>query len=157
MAAGHAWIASTGMATPVGGCSAQTAASVRAGVSAYCESTLYNRHRHPMTLALLPEDILPPLADKVAAWKDASSRQLRMLRIAHLAIEEATSMISDDVKDPLTVFLATPERMPGHDTTVGGHFINHLADQSGFDFGAAPSRNRARARGSSSSKHRVAS
>ena len=66
MAGEHAWICGAGMVTPVGGQSAQTAASVRGGISVYEESAILNNRFEPMTMALVPEDILPPLNEKLA-------------------------------------------------------------------------------------------
>ena len=73
-----AWICGIGMVTAVGTTAAQTASSVRAGVSRYQESSVYNKRFEPMTMALLPEDAIPPLNEKLASEPGLTSRQRRM-------------------------------------------------------------------------------
>ena len=82
MAGEYAWICGIGMVTPVGGQTEQTAASVRAGISVYADSHVCNKRFEPITMALVPEDILPPLSEKMAGVTNMTSRQSRMLRLA---------------------------------------------------------------------------
>ena len=63
MAGEYAWICGTGMVTPLGAQTAQTAASVRAGISVYEDSAVCNKRFEPMSMALVPEDNLPPLSE----------------------------------------------------------------------------------------------
>ena len=51
------YLKACGVVTPVGLTLEETAASVRAGISAYEESSIYNKRFNPMTMALLPESI----------------------------------------------------------------------------------------------------
>ena len=106
MAAPGAWICGIGMVTPVGGSTAQTAASVRAGLSRYQESSVYNKRFEPMTLALVPDQDLPPLNEALAALPDLTARQARMLRLAEPALQEATEPLPAGQSVPL--FLAGP-------------------------------------------------
>lgn len=129
MAGQRAWICAIGMVTPVGGCTGQTAASVRAGISRYQESPVYNKRFEPMTMALVPDDDLPPLADSLAATQGLTARQARMLRLAQPAIGEALQALSPDPPPPL--FLALPETPPGRPPTVTEAFLEDLVVQSG--------------------------
>ena len=123
-----AWLCGIGMMTPVGDCAAQTAASVRAGISRYQESAVYNKRFEPMTLALLPEENLPPLNDDLATQPGLTSRQMRMLRLAAPALREALQNYAPET--PIPLFLAGPEALPGRPLPVGGVFVNHLEIQA---------------------------
>jgi len=134
MAGEHAWICGVGMVTPVGGQTAQTAASVRAGISTYEESAIYNKRFEPMTMALIPDDILPPLEDKLAGKSKLTSRQARMLQLAHLALTEVMESLPEGHQSPLPLVLVGPEPMPGRDQVIDGGFLRQLETQSGIDF-----------------------
>jgi len=134
MAGEHAWICGVGMVTPVGGQTAQTAASVRAGISTYEESAIYNKRFEPMTMALIPDDILPPLEDKLAGKSKLTSRQARMLQLAHLALTEVMESLPEGHQSPLPLVLVGPEPMPGRDQVIDGGFLRQLEAQSGIDF-----------------------
>lgn len=123
-----AWICGIGMLTPAGDSAAQTAASVRAGISRYEESSVYNKRFEPMTLALLPDDVLPPLSDELADITGLTSRQARMLRLAHPALLEALEALPDDRLVPL--FLAGPESMPDRPPAISETFLTQLISQT---------------------------
>ena len=127
------YLRACGIATSVGLTTEQTAAAVRAGISAYQESSIYNKRFNPMTMALLPEDVIPPLDDAVT--EDApglTSRQIRMVRLAHLALYDLGSKF--DKLEDLPLMLAGPETLP--DTPVACHpdMIKHIAKQTGINF-----------------------
>ena len=77
------------MMTPIGDCAAQTATSARAGICRFQQSSVHNKRFRPMTLALLPDDALPPLAGEAEAAAGLTARQRRMLRLAGPALREA--------------------------------------------------------------------
>lgn len=137
MATPGAWIAGIGMMTAVGDCAAQTAASVRAGISRYRESSVYNRNFDPMTLALLPEEALPPLAEILEKVPGLTSRKLRMLRLATPAFKEATQPVLSGTPPPL--FLAGAEPLADRPPPVDDAFLDHLHTQVGgaFDRGTS--------------------
>ena len=122
------WICGIGMITAVGGCTKQTASSARAGISMYQDSSVYNKRFEPMTLALLPDDILPALNDQLADTPQLTSRQMRMLRLAHLALLDVLDSMPDDQRVPL--FLAGPEAMPERPPVITGGFLELLAIQA---------------------------
>lgn len=134
MAGEYAWICGIGMVTPVGGQTAQTAASVRAGISVYADSAVYNKRFEPMTMALIPEDILPPLSEKLAKVSNMTSRQSRMLRLAHLALTEVLESLPEGHSMPLPLLMAGPEPLPGRDQVIKGNFLRYLEAQAEIKF-----------------------
>ena len=122
-----AWICGLGMVTSVGDCAAQTASSVRAGICRYEESAVYNRRFRPMTLALLPEDALSPLAEELQP-ASLTARQIRMLRLATTAMAEALAPLPEGRKVPL--FLAAPEPLPERPAVVDAGFLDQLLVQT---------------------------
>jgi len=121
-------ICGIGMITAIGGNALQTLASFRAGISRYAESPVYNKRFNPMTMALVPEDVLPPLNDEVAQQKGLTARQMRMLRLATPALQEATQPL--EKPEPVPLFLAVPESMKGRALAVQDNFIALLATQT---------------------------
>lgn len=125
-------IAALGMMTPVGDCAAQTASSVRAGICRYRESSIHNRRFQPMTLALLPEDALPPLAPELETLAGLTSRQIRMLRLAAPALRETLAGLDPKERPPL--FLGVPEPLPDRPPVVSEAFLDQLVLQAGAGF-----------------------
>lgn len=130
MAGESAWIIGMGIVTAVGGCTAQTIASVRAGISCYEDSDIQNKRFEPMTMALIPNNALPSIKDDLLIIPRFTARQLRMLRLGHLALPEAMEALPDDHLNPVPLYLAGPETLPGHSLAIEDSFLNHLAKQS---------------------------
>ena len=137
MAERGAWICGLGMVTAVGGNAEQTAAAVRAGINQYQESSIYNRRFEPMSLALVPEDILPPLHGKLEGQTGLTSRHLRMLRLADPALKEATQGLKS--LDGVPIVLAGPEPIPDHPSPMGEKFPELLSIQAEVSFDVARS------------------
>jgi len=136
--AGHeAWVVGVGMMTPVGDSAAQTATSIRAGISRYQESAIHNRELQPMTMALLPEDSLPVLNGALTSAGTMTIRRSRMLRLAGAALREAVHEKSSLADAP--IFLALPESHPDQESSVDESFLYELAGQSELDFDPAES------------------
>lgn len=131
MSASHAWVAGIGMMTSVGDSAVQTATSIRAGISAYAESDLYNKRFEPMILALLPDEALPPLQGSLASQTTLTTRYQRMLRLAHKAMHEALLELPEAVQVPM--FLASPELYSERTPVVDQSFIANLVVQSGTE------------------------
>jgi 3-oxoacyl-[acyl-carrier-protein] synthase-1 len=129
MAARAAWVAGIGMVTAVGACTAQTASSVRAGISMYRGGPVQNKRFEPMTLALAPDSVLPPLAERLAGTEKLTSRQIRMLRLGHPALLEALDNLPEQHTQPVPLFVSGPEPVPGS-AGVGSVFLNLLAAQA---------------------------
>ncbi len=135
-------ILSSGMVTPVGFGAAQTIASIAAGLSRYEESSIYNRNFEPMTLALVPDDLLDPLVDELAS-RGMTSRQARILRLAAPALVEAVEVIPEAVTPPSAgwpVFLAGPEPYEERPSALPGDSVfDWLTLQSGLTIDTATS------------------
>lgn len=130
MGAKDTFILGIGMATPVGDCVAQTATSVRAGISRYKESSVYNKRFEPMTLALLPNEALPPLNEHLATLPGLTSRQGRMLQLAHLALKDLGTALKNE--RPLPLLLAGPEPSHNRPAPITTDFLGQLAVQTGI-------------------------
>ena len=127
-----------GLATAVGDSAEQTASSVRAGISRYGSGPVMNRHVRPMTLALLPEEVLPPLSAELDRPPHPGARERRMLRLASLAFGPATKGLPPGAGVPL--FLALPEARPGGTGVSAEAFLDRLSRQVGGGFERAASR-----------------
>ncbi|MDH5546765.1 MAG: hypothetical protein OEZ43_14325 [Gammaproteobacteria bacterium] len=127
------YLKAAGIVTPVGLTTEQTAAAVRAGISAYYESSVYNKRFEPMTMALLPEDVIPPLDDAVAGDAPGlTSRQIRMIRLAHMAFDDLAGKF--DKLDGLPLILAGPETLPEMNEACHEDMIKHIGMQTGIGF-----------------------
>jgi 3-oxoacyl-[acyl-carrier-protein] synthase I len=132
-----AWLRRVGMFTPVGVNSAETATSIRAGISRYGESSVLNRRFDPMTMALLPEEIIEPLVASLDS-ETLTSRQRRMIRLAAPALREATEEMSDGASTPL--LLAGPEPYPDRPEPADETLLDYIATQSNVEFDRGNSR-----------------
>jgi 3-oxoacyl-[acyl-carrier-protein] synthase-1 len=134
----NAYIYGIGMVTAVGDSTQMTAASVRAGLSRFEESSIYNKDFNPMTMALLPEDILPPLNEQFASMPKLTSRHIRMLRLADPAIKEALENLP--ISESVPLFLAGPEDLPECPAYISDEFIDHLIVQTSANIDRAQSK-----------------
>lgn len=118
-------IIGVGMLTPIGANAQMTAASVRAGISAYQASAVQNKQFNPMTMCLVPDDALPPLDEELIKLA-LTSRQQRMLRLATPAVKQ----LADKLTKPVPLMLCGPEKMPGRRSVVSDKFLKQLAIQT---------------------------
>ncbi len=119
-------IANAGVVTPVGLSLAETAASARARVARLREIDWRDRRFEPFIVGTVPEDGLPPLAAPLAK-QPVQYREARMLRLAHVALEEAVAPLEGKA-GRIALLLGLPE----HHTTQPLHpraFIEHLDQQ----------------------------
>lgn len=125
-------VAGVGMLTAVGLSAAETAASVRAGIAMFTESSIRDHRLEPFTLAEVPDDGLPPLHETLAATTGLTSREMRMLRLAAPPVLECLGALAGkDVRPGL--MLALPE----FETTLPldrSAFLGWLAVQAGDVF-----------------------
>ncbi len=117
------------MITAVGGNAVQTAAAVRAGISGYQASNIYNKQFNPMTLALVPDEALPPLDDEVAKLFGLTSRQKRMLQLATHPLQQL--LAAQPLQTPVPLMLAVPEKLSGRRSVVSDLFLAQLKQQTG--------------------------
>lgn len=120
-------VAGMGMVTAVGLSANETAASARAGTMRFGESSFRDKRFHPITLAEVPEDGLPPLANE--GYAGYTSRALRLLRLASVAMEETLTAVRGR-QQRIGLCLALPERQPTRPIDRGG-FLRAICAQSG--------------------------
>lgn len=101
-------ITSAGVVSPIGLSLAETAASARARVARIREIEWRDRRFEPFVVGTVPDDGLPELADELAA-QPLQYREARMLRLAHVALEEALTPVQGKV-GPVPLLLALPEQ-----------------------------------------------
>lgn len=115
MAAPNIVIASAGLVTPVGLSLRETAASARARVARLREIDWRDRRFEPFIVGTVPDEGLPALAAPLAG-QPLQTRESRMLRLAHAALEEAVVPVAEALaarKQRLPLLLGLPE----HHTT----------------------------------------
>lgn len=105
-------IASAGLVTPIGLSLAETAASARARVARIREIEWCDRRSEPFLVGSVPDDGLPELAGALAE-EPLQYRESRMLRMAHVALEEALAPLQGQA-GPVPLLLGLPE----HHTTL---------------------------------------
>ena len=100
-------IASAGVVTPIGLSLPETAASARARVARLREIDWRDRRFEPFIVGAVPDDGLPDLAEGLAELA-LQYREARMLRLAHVALEEALAPLQGKAA-PIPVLLGLPE------------------------------------------------
>ena len=130
MAECNAYICGMGALTPVGLNARQTAASVRAGISRSQESDIYDKHFEPFVLSLLPDEELPHLVKEIEEKVGLTSRQIRLLRLAAPAIQQALEDMKNTEKVPL--LLGAPESFAGRMPAITDDFMIDLIKQAGL-------------------------
>ena len=119
------YIARTGLITATGGTSDMVAAVFRTGISAYQRANYFTQDQHLMTLAQIPEESLPPLADPLNI-STCSLRDQRLIRMLQLAVEQA---LQEYRGQPIPLLLAGPENYRGLNHQLGDNFLAHFAQQ----------------------------
>jgi len=120
------------MITPVGADAVQTATSVRAGISAYQASSNFNKQLNPMTMALVPDEAIPPLNAELAKQAGLTDRQQRMLRLATSPLQQLIASFPLPKHVPLV--LAGPEKLPGRRSVISDKFLQQLQLQTDIKF-----------------------
>jgi 3-oxoacyl-[acyl-carrier-protein] synthase-1 len=115
------------MMTAVGLTAAETAASVRAGAMRFEALDYLDKRFEPFTLATVPDDGLPPLADGLAATPVLTGRERRMLRLATAPLQECVAPVASLSVVP-GLCLALPESETGLPLDRAA-FVRRLAAQ----------------------------
>lgn len=129
-------VVGVGMMTPVGLTAVETTASVRAGTTRFSETSFMDRRFEPFTLAEVPEEGLPELAEALDRQR-LTGRDRRMLRLASSPLAECLSVLPPGLPPP-PLHLALPEL----ETTLpldGAKFLASLASQADDRFRPAQS------------------
>lgn len=127
------YLKACGITTSLGLTVEQTAAAVRAEISAYAESTVYNRHFAPMIMSLVPEDLFPPLDDKITEiLPNLTSKQARIILLAKLALDDLSN--KHEILAGIPLLLACSESIPNLTETCHPQLIEIINQQSGISF-----------------------
>ncbi len=129
-------VVSTGVVTPIGDNALKTSVAISAGICMFEETGFLTKRYQPIKMATVPDGALPSLNKKLPA-KYLPDRQLRMLRLAASALRQLDDDLPKD--NPLTLFLALPELLPGKSKAIKGNFVEQLAEQSGISLNSADS------------------
>ena len=127
-------IVAVGMVTAVGLSAPETAAAVRAGVARFTATPIHDQRSEPFTLAVVPDEGLPPLVDSLQQMAGLSSREIRLLRLAAGPIAECLAALPKSAGKP-GVLLALPETQTARPLDAAA-FSNHLWAQCGGEFDA---------------------
>lgn len=127
-----------GMMTPLGDNAKMTAAAVRAGISAFSVSSIYNKYFMPMTLALIPEEAIPSFSTEINCSPNFTESNMRMLQLSQKPLAEALSNLPIEIKVPL--FLALPEEISGFPPRIYEGILNDLYIQCNRMFDVKRSR-----------------
>jgi 3-oxoacyl-[acyl-carrier-protein] synthase-1 len=132
------YIAATGMITPLGDSAAMTAAAVRAGASGYQSSGFYLNEDAHIRMALVPGEALQDCLNKELLPEDYAARQIRLLRLASLAMTPLRPLLPRGQKLPL--FIAGPEQLIETDQPIDRAFLENLVEQTDVNLDLARSR-----------------
>ena len=108
MAAPAIVIASAGIVSPIGLSLPETAAAARARIARLREVSWHDRRFEPFIVGSVPDDGLPELAASLAALP-LQAREARMLRLAHVALEETLAPVLGKA-GPVPLLLGLPEQ-----------------------------------------------
>ncbi|MBN1441708.1 MAG: hypothetical protein JXA90_03315 [Planctomycetes bacterium] len=126
-------ITGAGMATPVGLSALETFASVRSGVTRVDEQAVLDRSLEPVYMGFVPGDALPSAAEKLSGEARVTSRELRMLGLCALAIEDLLTACEELPPDRIPLLLALPEP-DGPLPVEPEQFLRRLEMQTGRAF-----------------------
>ncbi len=112
------------MITPIGANVEMTAASVNAGISAYSQSTYYDRKGLPVTMASVPDDIFLRSEAQIDEGSWYSDMHDRIIKMAIIAANEACTAKEPRQSAPL--ILTMPDMIPGVDYIDASSLINNL-------------------------------
>ena len=127
MAVGDVVVLGAGMISAVGLSSVETAASVRSAVMRFAEIPMLDHRFQPFTMAEVPEDGLPPVAEALAG-PGITMRERRMLRMASAALRECVRALPETAARP-PLLLALPETRTARPLD-GAAFLAWLAVQA---------------------------
>lgn len=132
------FLAGTGAITAVGWNSQVNYYAVRAGVSGYKSAEYFTRHRERVSMALVPDDALPPLREDLGVRGKLSFRDRRILRMCHVAAAEAMNRFTG--RQPVPLIFSGPANDLNLPASLSPRFIEYLIQQSGLPIELAASR-----------------
>ena len=130
-------VVGVGMMTAVGLTAPETAASVRASMMQFSETSIRDHRFEPFVLAVVPDEGLPELHERLVNTIGLTSREMRLLRLAHLPLVESLGPLIDrGIRPPLMLALPEMETTLPLDRPA---FLEWLSTQAGGVFDAAGS------------------
>ena len=120
------YIAKTQVLTAAGANSLANFYVYRAGINTYQSANYHTLDHHQVTLALIPDEALPPLADELGD-AELSCRDERLLQMASGAIQE---MFAHYQGEPIPLIMAGPENSPDFNNQLPSHFLSLLRTQA---------------------------
>jgi 3-oxoacyl-[acyl-carrier-protein] synthase-1 len=130
-------IVGMGMVTAVGLDAQQTAASVRAGIARFEETSIHDKRFEPLVMSVLPDEVLHPLKPEIENTAGLTSKQVRALRLATSALKETTMSLPEIEKIPL--YLGVAQQLPDRPEPFERGFLSHLSFQTDVPFNTAES------------------
>jgi 3-oxoacyl-[acyl-carrier-protein] synthase-1 len=120
------YIANCGLITAAGGNALMNFAAYRAGINTYQAANYHSSDHHQVTLALVPDGALPPLAESIEEAELLSFRDERLLQMTQAAAQEALAHYRGE---PMPLILAGPENYPGVINQLPSNFLSVLKTQ----------------------------
>lgn len=105
-------------------------AAFRAGINRYGISDYRSQHFSPITLATIPDEILPEVSPKVRMGEQTSLRPGRILLAAHIALEEVFAGLTNPAAQPIPFFQACTQSLLPADDQFNRQLIDNLIKQA---------------------------
>ena len=126
------YIAGVGMITPIGADAAMTAAAVRAGICGYKYSDFALESHERVRMALVPEQVLETSLNATIKIRRLNARQIRLLQLATVALEQLQPQLPPNIKLPL--FIAGSEPMDNEEQAINTAWLDNLSKQTEVNF-----------------------
>jgi 3-oxoacyl-[acyl-carrier-protein] synthase-1 len=123
---------------PIGLDIVQAATSVMTGISRTESSSLMDDRFEPITMGLVPEEVMAPVHEQIESTPFVTALSARLLRLLSPCLENLFDKglpIGD-----MPMFLAGPSELPDRKHPFHDQFFEHLKLQSGVSFNAEKSR-----------------
>lgn len=121
------YIANCGLITAAGANTVMNFFADRAGINTYQAANYHSVDHHQVTLALVPDGALPPLAESIEEAELLSFRDERLLQMTQAAAQEA---LANYRGEPVPLILAGPENYPGVLNQLPSNFLSVLKAQA---------------------------
>jgi 3-oxoacyl-[acyl-carrier-protein] synthase I len=122
------YIAGAGMISGVGSNMSMNATAIVAGIGGYSDSSTFSRKFKAMKMLCIPDEALPPLDEEIAKSKGMSQAYARMIRAIGPAMKDCLG--GKTPKQPIPLFLALPEGLPGVARTPPEGILKGIATQT---------------------------
>jgi 3-oxoacyl-[acyl-carrier-protein] synthase I len=132
------YIANTGLITSIGDTTDRIYFATKAGISGYAVANYHTHDHQNMVLALVPDDALPELSERLNFSGKISFRDKRILRMSLLAAKDAMQGFQGGKAIP--VIFSAPEHYAGFNNAIDVNFLKYFIQQSGLPIDAGYSR-----------------